>query len=97
MHVDIPDDVALETLDIATLPHNWHESPAPPRLQAAGDVWINRSDTVGLVVPSAIARIERNVLLNPAHPDFARLLVADPMDIPVDGRLAAPPRRKKPR
>ncbi len=95
--VDIPDDVAVETLDSATLAHNWHESPAPPELQAAGDAWVRRSDTVALIVPSAIARIEQNVLLNPAHPGFARLMIRDPIDIPVDRRLAAPARRKKSR
>jgi RES domain-containing protein len=30
-----------------------------------------------LTVPSAAARIERNLLLNPAHRDFASVIVGD--------------------
>lgn len=93
--IDIPEDLRLETLDLAALPVTWHTYPAPPELQAAGDEWFSRSETVGLVVPSAIARIETNVILNPAHPDFARITIGEPKAIPVDSRLMVPVRRKK--
>jgi RES domain-containing protein len=85
--VDIPDDVLPEVLQIGQLPKNWFDFPAPPECHAAGDSWLQRGATVALVVPSAVARIERNVLLNPAHPDFAHLIVGNVEAVAIDNRL----------
>jgi RES domain-containing protein len=85
--VDIPDAVRLETLDTATLPENWFDSPAPPECRLAGDAWVKRTETVGLIVPSAVARIDNNVLLNPAHPDFARVIIGDVSVLAIDHRF----------
>lgn len=85
--IDIPDDVFPEVLHIGQLPKNWFDFPAPPACHAAGDSWLQRSATVAFVVPSAVARIESNVLLNPAHPDFAHLIVGDFEAVAIDNRL----------
>ncbi|MGH7706363.1 MAG: RES family NAD+ phosphorylase [Vulcanimicrobiaceae bacterium] len=85
--IDIPEDVSVENLDLDTLPPNWYRSPAPSALQRIGDRWATQCESVALVVPSAVARIENNVLLNPAHPAFARLTIGTPCNIPVDARL----------
>lgn len=85
--IDIPDDARVKTLDASTLPPLWYEAPAPPELQEIGDAWVRAGTSVALLVPSAIARIEENVLLNPEHEDFARLIIGAPQGIPVDERL----------
>jgi RES domain-containing protein len=85
--IDIPDEIRLDVLDIARLPQRWFDSPAPPECQLAGDSWVNRGETLGLVVPSAVARIETNVLLNPAHPDFVRIVVGNIDAMAIDDRL----------
>ena len=85
--MDIPDRIRLDVLDIETLPQNWFDFPAPPECQLAGDSWVHRGETVGLVVPSAVARIETNVLLNPAHPDFVRIVVGNIDAMAIDHRL----------
>jgi RES domain-containing protein len=85
--LDIPDETRLDVLDMGTLPQNWFDSPAPPECQRAGDSWVNRGETVGLVVPSAVARIETNVLLNPVHPDFVRVVVGNVDIMAIDRRL----------
>jgi len=85
--VDIPDDVRLDTLDSNALPNNWFEYPAPAECQRLGDRWAASGASVGLCVPSAIARIEKNVLLNPAHPDFARLAIGASDTLSIDARL----------
>lgn len=85
--VDIPDTLRLDVLDVATLPENWFLSPAPPQCRLAGDAWAHRGETVGLIVPSAVARIENNVLLNPKHADFGRLRIGKLDAIAIDERL----------
>ena len=86
-HLDIPDDLAIETLEPGFLPVNWRESPAPPETQELGDGWVRASKTVALLVPSTVVPIEQNVLLNPAHEDFARIIASPLTDIQVDDRL----------
>ena len=59
-------------------------------LQAArqfGDAWLTESRSAILVVPSVVARAEFNVLVNPMHPDAARIVVADPQPVVWDERL----------
>jgi RES domain-containing protein len=85
--VDIPDGIHLETLDTRTLSPHWFDYPAPAECQHIGDAWAKGGATVGLVVPSAVARIEHNVLLNPRHPDFARLKIGAPQNVSIDSRL----------
>jgi RES domain-containing protein len=72
-HLDIPDDVATEVLE--------------PGTQELGDGWVRAARTVALLVPSTIVPIEQNVLLNPAHADFARIIAGPHTDIQVDARL----------
>ena len=85
--VDIPDDAEIESLPAKELPPGWYRSPPPPKLAAMGDAWVRRAQTVALLVPSAIARIENNVLLNPQHPAFTRLVIGPAREIPTDDRL----------
>lgn len=84
----IPDGVTVETLGQRTLPRRWYATPAPAALQEIGDAWIRRGSSVALAVPSAIVRIEENVLLNPSHRDFRRLKVERARPLPMDARLS---------
>lgn len=53
-----------------------------------GREWIDSGRTLALVVPSLVARPwGRNVVLNPAHPDFARVRVAEVVSVRWDPRL----------
>jgi RES domain-containing protein len=71
--VDIPDAVRVETIPAAALPKNWRAYPAPVELQMLGDAWVKRARTAVLNTPSALVPEERNLLINPAHPDFAKI------------------------
>jgi len=94
--IDLPDQFKIELLHEEALPPRWTTAPAPRRLRELGDQWIREARTVALMVPSAIVPIERNVLLNPAHPDFVRLVIGTPRRIPVD-QLLRSKRTRKPR
>lgn len=85
--IELPDDARIERARATELPAKWFSYPAPLELQALGERWAHRGKSVALLVPSAIARIETNVLLNPNHADFKRLNVGAPQELPVDERL----------
>jgi len=38
-----------------------------------GEAWLQAGRSAILIVPSVVARMERNILINPAHGDFARI------------------------
>lgn len=80
--LDLPDRQSAET---AVLPDAWREKPG---LTAdLGDEWAASLRTVALLVPSAVAKNETNVLLNPLHPDFQRIVASAPAPVIWDGRL----------
>lgn len=85
--IDVPEDLRLERVSTDGLAPRWYAYPAPPPLARIGDEWARRGKTVGLVVPSAIVRVEHNMLLNPSHRDFDRLMVSAPRDLPAIASL----------
>lgn len=85
--IDVPDSVAVTTIEAATLPDGWRGSPAPPALQGTGRAWLDAQETPILKVPSAIVPPESNFLLNPLHPDFQHLVPHPPVPFEIDVRL----------
>ena len=55
--------------------------------QDLGDWWIDSKKSAVLEVPSAVVAGEHNYLLNPAHPDFARIVADPPALFHFDPRL----------
>ena len=56
--------------------------------QAFGDRWLVEARTAVLLVPSLVTQgREHNILLNPAHPDFARITHTPPEPVVWDDRL----------
>jgi len=90
VQTDIPDDVPVERVEADDLPAGWDSSD----LQVArhfGDRWLGEGRSAVLVVPSVVARAESNVLVNPAHPAAARLVVSAPQPVVWDRRLFSIP------
>lgn len=84
---ELSDDVRVDTIDAAALPPDWRATPAPPALRDVGTAWTRKRSSALLVVPCSIVPTEENVLVNPEHPDFARVAISGPEPFPVDVRL----------
>ena len=82
------DDSFIEKLDNSRLPRHWRAEPPPVELQAIGDEWAASKNSVALQVPSALVPAENNFLLNPAHADFQKLVIGDPVQFSFEQRLA---------
>lgn len=80
-------DETVETLDRATLPSTWRESPVPRSVQAVGAEWLHSGASLALQVPSAVVPAEDNVLINPEHVRFEKVTIDGPFDPDVDERL----------
>ena len=90
VEITLPAGIPVATLDAGDAP-GW-DDPALVLSRAIGDAWLRSQASVALIVPSVVAPpYERNVVLNPAHPDFARLRVSTPEPVRWDARLFGPP------
>jgi RES domain-containing protein len=84
---EIPDDLRRLEIAMDELPADWRRYPAPERLADLGSAWVRAGTTAVLVVPSAVIPQERNYLLSPAHPAFARIRVGRATPFSFDPRL----------
>jgi RES domain-containing protein len=57
----------------------------------AGDAWLSAKSSAILLVPSVVFAVERNALINTAHPDARRVRVQSIEPVRWDERLFAPP------
>lgn len=85
--IEIPDDLSMETMDSTALPIGWNAVPAPAALQTIGTMWLVSGRSAALMVPSAIITVERNILLNPRHPELGRVRVVGDEPFSFDTRL----------
>lgn len=70
------------------VPDDWRLYPHSPTTQAFGAEWVQSQRSVALRVPSVVVPGEFNYLLNPAHPQFAKVKVGKPEPFSFDPRLA---------
>ena len=85
--VEIHDDIAIEAVEVETLPTDWRTFPAPPALALIGDQWFRSSRTAVLSVPSVVVPHERNFVLNPTHRDFSQIVIGPSEPFSFDPRM----------
>jgi RES domain-containing protein len=84
---EIPDDVSRARWTADDLPLDWRRYPAPEILADLGSDFVKQEKAAIMIVPSALATVENNWLLNPAHSDFRRIRVLDTEPFQYDPRL----------
>lgn len=87
IEAEIPDTVPILSLFPADLPGGWRKDAALSTLQAKGRDWIKGAASGVLMVPSVVVPSEMNILINPAHPDTAQILVVAQRPFSLDPRL----------
>jgi RES domain-containing protein len=88
MEIDVPDRL-VTTLLRRRLPRGWRRIPPMPTTQRLGDAWIAAGRSAVLAVPSAVVPTELNYLINPLHPDAARIKVVGRRAFAFDPRLVS--------
>lgn len=83
--ITIPRGVSYEVLNEAALP-GWDAMPATVS-KTFGERWALEKRAAILIAPSVIARVERNIVVNPAHPDFAAITASLHQPVYWDRRL----------
>jgi RES domain-containing protein len=86
IRVEIEDSL-VEKVEANRLPRNWQAEPGPVQLRNIGDDWVQNGVSVALRVPSALVPAGSNFLLNPAHANFQRLIIGEPVAFAFDERF----------
>lgn len=89
VRIEIPEDVweSAITLSPRELPVGWNALPAGKVSIETGSKWLAEGRSCLLFVPSIVAFEEQNILMNPAHPDHARLAATKVRRWDYDPRL----------
>ena len=80
-------DSLIENVSMRNLPKDWRQEPPPPSTQRFGTVWARELRSAVLAIPSIVIPDELNYLLNPAHPDFKKVVIGKSADFSFDARL----------
>lgn len=86
IEIELPDGL-VTAIARRSLPRGWRRIPATSATQRVGDDWVAAGTSAALAVPSAIVPSELNYLINPLHPDAARVKVVRRRSFAFDPRL----------
>lgn len=82
----MPASISWHEWTVEDLPIGW-DADDPATARAIGADWLRTHSSALLVVPSSVAPLERNVLINPAHPEASLIGVGPETPVPWDRRL----------
>jgi RES domain-containing protein len=86
VEITIPEAITVEWLEIADL-RGW-EAEDQIASRRFGDQWLIEQRSAVLLAPSVVTDgREHNVLINPEHPDFSRIISGKPQELHWDRRL----------
>ncbi|HXT81784.1 MAG TPA: RES domain-containing protein [Acetobacteraceae bacterium] len=71
VEITIPNGISYEMLEPSHLP-GW-DAPDGAASKDFGEMWQQSKRSLLLIVPSVVARMEQNLLLNPVHPEFPQV------------------------
>jgi RES domain-containing protein len=83
-------DGLIETMEPGLLPADWRTLDNLP-CRDLGSAWAASCRSLALRVPSAVVEGDSNFLLNPAHPDFGSVALAEPAPFHFDPRMFRSP------
>ena len=81
------DEAMIHYLPEKEFPSDWRQEPPPYSTVEWGTKWARVKQSVALAVPSAVMPEEKNIILNPDHPDFRKIKLGKPSDYVFDPRL----------
>ncbi|WDY59640.1 RES family NAD+ phosphorylase [Pseudomonas sp. PSKL.D1] len=85
---ELPNDASLyQHIEAIDLPEGWASLPADRPSMAFGTAWLKSNSHLGLIIPSAILPLERNIVINPDHPAVKQVKVVEIYDFMYDARM----------
>ena len=82
--IKVPDSLVQEA---EGFPRDWNSLPYSASARRFGDRWAAERRSTALLVPSVVLPAERNLLINPMHPDYSKIAALAPERFQFDRRL----------
>ncbi len=73
VQITIPHGVSYELFSMHAPTSRGWDDPVPAVSKIYGDGWYRSRRSLLLIVPSVVARIEHNIIINPDHPEFVNI------------------------
>lgn len=87
VEIEIPDTILIQTVDRFLLPVGWDSYPPQEITRLIGDDFVLFQESAILRVPSCIVPDEYNYLINPLHPETAKISTVKSYHLRIDKRL----------
>ena len=85
--IEIPDYSEIKQVEPETLADDWRKFPYSKSTQELGKNFIEKNENLYIKVPSAIVQGDFNILINPRHSDFEKVIVIKTEKFNFDERL----------
>jgi RES domain-containing protein len=85
LRISIPDSIEIKEIKLSKLKPKWNEDFSYSKFM--GNEFIKSMNNLILKVPSAVIGEEHNFLINPLHPDFKKIKIAEVKQFSTDERL----------
>lgn len=85
--IEFPDTSKIFTPKENDLPENWHSVPLSSITKKYGDGILDKTQYLGIKVPSSVMPLEYNYVLNPKHPDYKKVKIKEKKPFVIDARL----------
>lgn len=84
--LEIPDQ-SIQEYTVSQMPKDWTRPSAVNQPIDIGVQWLEKAESLSLKVPSVIVPREYNYVLNPRHPLYTKVRIAEEIDFHFDRRL----------
>lgn len=85
--VEVPEGLRMAEISAGNLNKDWRASPPSNITRDIGTKWVEEGKSAVLRVPSAIIPEEYNLVLNPKHKDFGKILIGETQRFVLDERM----------
>jgi RES domain-containing protein len=87
-YFELPGEISLYLeVEATSLPEGWASLPADRPSMDFGTAWLKSNSHLGLIIPSAILPLERNIVINPNHQAASQIKVVEVYDFMYDPRM----------
>lgn len=83
---ELPDSLFSERHTAQSLPRGW-DGDDPSIARRFGDQWLQEARSAVLVIPSVVATLEWNAIINPLHPNASQFVLSPSQKVIWDQRL----------
>lgn len=89
LYINIKGNVSTKEIMLDEFPPHWEKEKARHWFVETGNQWLQNRRELLLVVPSAIIPEEKNILINPLHPEIGNVEITTMKPFSVDPRFIA--------